>query len=591
MNCHWLNTELVREHLICDGFMRGYSKWFFHGEGSTLDRTNVCMESETEGQQFDDMDAMLRNGLGFNDFNAVEGDGDVGEHSEDVEKFYKLAADASQDLYPRSKMSKLQFIIKLLHVKFLGGWSNSSFDELLVLLKEAFPMEAQLPDNFHAASKIVKSLGLGYINIDACKNDCIQFRKEYENAKTCPSNTSRWKVEKTGIDGKRVHKVPQKVLRYFPLKKRLQRLFMSEKTASDMRWHAEGRTKDGLLRHPADSPAWKNLDQQCPIFGAESRNIRLALATDGFNPFGNMSVSHSTWPVVLIPYNPPPWLCMKQHNFILSLLIPGPTQPGNDMDVYFEPLVDELLDLFEQGVKTYDVSHDEWFQLRAAILYTITDLPGLGYVSGHPTSGKFACQHCHLNTCSLYLKKGMKTCYLGHRRFLPQNHSFRFDEKSFDGTKELRDAPVQPSGHDILKETENLNVVFGKAEKKKRKRKDDDNNDGGSTVIWKKRSCFFRLPYWEHLLVRHNLDIMHIEKNVCDNIVNTLLNVDRKSKDNLNSRLDLQSLGIKQDLHPVMQGTKVFLPPAAFSLSAHEKKLFYQVLKDVKFPDGYASNI
>ncbi|BAF12989.2 Os03g0714800 [Oryza sativa Japonica Group] len=245
------------------------------------------MESETEGQQFDDMDAMLRNGLGFNDFNAVEGDGDVGEHSEDAEKFYKLAADASQDLYPGSKMSKLQFIIKLLH--------------------------------------------------------------------------------------------------------------------------------------------------------------------------------------------------------------------------------------------------------------------------------------------------GMKTCYLGHRRFLPQNHSFRFDEKSFDGTKELRDAPVQPSGHDILKETENLNVVFGKAEKKKRKRKDDDNNDGGSTVIWKKRSCFFRLPYWEHLLVRHNLDIMHIEKNVCDNIVNTLLNVDRKSKDNLNSRLDLQSLGIKQDMHPVMQGTKVFLPPTAFSLSAHEKKLFYQV--------------
>lgn len=106
-----------------------------------------------------------------------------------------------------------------------------------------------------------------------------------------------------------------------------------------------------------------------------------------------------------------------------------------------------------------------------------------------------------------------------------------------------------------MKETENLNVVFGKAKKKKRKRKDDDNNDGGSTVIWKKRSYFFRLPYWEHLLVRHNLDIMHIEKNVCDNIVNTLLNVDRKSKDNLNSRLDLQSLGIKQDLHPFMQGT------------------------------------
>jgi len=57
------------------------------------------------------------------------------------------------------------------------------------------------------------------------------------------------------------------------LKKRLQRLFMSSKTACDMRWHSEGRTKDGLLQHPADSPVWKNFDATHLEFSSEVRNV------------------------------------------------------------------------------------------------------------------------------------------------------------------------------------------------------------------------------------------------------------------------------------------------------------------------------
>ncbi|KAK1364874.1 hypothetical protein POM88_040435 [Heracleum sosnowskyi] len=44
---------------------------------------------------------------------------------------------------------------------------------------------------------------------------------------------------------------------------------------------------------------------------------------------------------------------------------------------------------------------------------------------------------------------------------------------------------------------------------------------------------------------------MHIEKNVCDNIFGTLLNITGKSKDHLNARKDLQDLGIRKVLHPV----------------------------------------
>jgi len=69
---------------------------------------------------------------------------------------------------------------------------------------------------------------------------------------------------------------------------------MSSKIASDMQWHKEERVKEGLLCHLADSKAWKKLDEHYPLFSIEPRNVRLGLASDGFNPFGSTSISHST---------------------------------------------------------------------------------------------------------------------------------------------------------------------------------------------------------------------------------------------------------------------------------------------------------
>jgi len=88
-----------------------------------------------------------------------------------------------------------------------------------------------------------------------------------------------------------------------------------------------------------------------PQFATDSQNIRLAFATDGFNPFRTMNVSYSVWPGICIPFNFPPSMCMKQSNFILSYLI-----PGSDMDLYCQPLIYDLLDMFEHCVRTYDAS-------------------------------------------------------------------------------------------------------------------------------------------------------------------------------------------------------------------------------------------
>ena len=120
-------------------------------------------------------------------------------------------------------------------------------------------------------------------------------------------------------------------------------MYKSSKIVEGILWHHRDRVKDGILRHPANAKAWKEFDEQNPHFASEPRNVRFGLASDGFNPFGVMSTTHSTWPVLLIPYNVPPWLCMKQPSIILSMIILGEKALGMDIDAYLQPLIKELL--------------------------------------------------------------------------------------------------------------------------------------------------------------------------------------------------------------------------------------------------------
>ena len=213
-----------------------------------------------------------------------------------------------------------------------------------------------------------------------------------------------------------------KVLWYLPIKPRLKQLFSNPKNAKLLRWHAEDRKIDGKMRHVADSPQWKHIDNHYEEFGAEIRNIRFGLSSDGINPFGNMSSRHSTWPVLLCIYNLPPWLCMKRKYIMMPLLIQGPKQPGNDIDVYLEPLIDDMEKLWSKGVKVYDAYKKESFTLFAMIFCTISDFPAYGNLSGYGTKGEKACPVCEKDTHSRWLTNCKKTVYMGHRRSLPDEH-------------------------------------------------------------------------------------------------------------------------------------------------------------------------
>ena len=123
------------------------------------------------------------------------------------------------------------------------------------------------------------------------------------------------------------------------------------------------------MSHPSHGSEWKSFNDKHKEFAADPRNIRLGLASDGFNPFGHQSATYSMWPVLVIPYNMPPNVCTKESNYMMALLIPGPKSPGKDFDLFMEPLVEELQQLW-RGVLTRDLysSPPADFFLRAVII-------------------------------------------------------------------------------------------------------------------------------------------------------------------------------------------------------------------------------
>ncbi|TYK21879.1 uncharacterized protein E5676_scaffold494G00120 [Cucumis melo var. makuwa] len=181
----------------------------------------------------------------------------------------------------------------------------------LELLNEAFSNGVKLPVSYYEAKKRLRDLGMRYKSIHVCKFDCALFWKDYASLDKCPHcGESRYRLN----------------------------------------------DRKGILRHPADAEGWKHFDEQYPCFTSDARNVRLALSSDGFNPFGNMSISYSMWPVILIPYNLPPWKY-------------------------------ELNELWVDGIQTYDSFSASFFQLRAALFRTINDFPAYGDLSGWRTKG------------------------------------------------------------------------------------------------------------------------------------------------------------------------------------------------------------
>lgn len=322
--------------------------------------------------------------------------------------------------------------------------SISGYDALLKFIHDLLPKDSKLPNTFSESKKLLSGLGMPYEKIDACVNGCMLFRKEHKDKTACHICREPRYVQLDSEDSEtRSRPIARKVLRYLPIIPRLQRLYLAEESAKHMRYHKEGHHENPkLIIHPSDAEAWKHFDREYPEFAKEATNVRLGICTDGFTPFSFGTAPYSCWPVFVTPYNLPPGMCMKKENIFLSLVIPGPDHPGKNLDVYMQPLYDDLEKLWSERVVTYDSYTKKTFRLKACYFWSVSDFPALGMVSGHSTHGKFACPVCLGGLSAIWLAKGTKYCWFDcHRQFLPVEHAFRRSLKGFQKKKQVFNLP------------------------------------------------------------------------------------------------------------------------------------------------------
>src|SRR3954466_13746221 len=143
--------------------------------------------------------------------------------------------------------------------------------------------------------------------------------------------------------------------------------------------------------------------------------------------------------------------------------------------------------------------------------------------------------HCLANTESIYLGNCRKNVYLGHRRFLSTNHQCRKKGKHFKGEEDPRKKPAMRTGDHVLPMVNDLHIIFGKGPG----RLSVPNDAEGRAPMWKKKSIFWYLPYLKDLEVRSSINVMHMTKNLCVNLLG-FLGLYGRTKDTSEAQEDQQ---------------------------------------------------
>jgi len=227
----------IRSHLICEGISPTYTNWIWHGE---LAQMSTAADTESnDAQPTYRMEDMIHN-LGQEGFRQAH-----------ASYYEKLQTDSKMPLYLGcTTFTRLLAVLSLVNLKARFGWSDKSFTELLVLLKNMLPKDNMLLKSHYEAKKILCPVRMEYQKIHACPNDCILYRNHFAEMHNCPTcGVSRYKLnnDQCSDDGSTKNNHPAMVCWYLPIIPRFKRLFANAEDAKYLRWHAYGRIIDGLL--------------------------------------------------------------------------------------------------------------------------------------------------------------------------------------------------------------------------------------------------------------------------------------------------------------------------------------------------------
>ena len=254
------------------------------------------------------------------------------------------------------------------------------------------------------------------------------------------------------------------------------------------------------------------------------------------------------------------------------------------MGVFMEPLIDELVSAWEDGVWTYDRATKTPFKMHIWYQYSMHDFLAYEIFSGWCVHGKFPCPLCKDRLRFIWLKKGGKySSFDKHRQFLPPEHPFRQDTKNFTkGIVVTEPAPQMMTGAEVHAQIDAL----------------VENQEGDGFVgyseehMWTHKSGLTRLPYFDDLLMPHYIYVMHTEKNVAEALWGTIMETE-KSKDNPKARVDLAELCDRphQEMRAPGGGKTWKRPKADFVLTPRQRREVLQWIQTLMFPDGYAANL
>jgi len=247
----YCTTDVLKSHLIMHGFMDDYRCWNKHREkGLNEAELRDALEREirmgVEEEDQDDVNEADMLGLSDDDIMCqvenieemvrnVEGNADDEYNKGEMTKYKKMLEDSKKPLYPGSAVecTRLFAMVKLFWLKASNGWSDVSFKELLMVLKDMLPQGNLIPESVYEAKQIICPFGLEVEKVHACKKDYILYRgEEYADLTKCPvCGLDRFNRRRDGGDGVIVHGLPKKVFWYFPIIPRLKRWFANKKEA------------------------------------------------------------------------------------------------------------------------------------------------------------------------------------------------------------------------------------------------------------------------------------------------------------------------------------------------------------------------
>jgi len=200
--------------------------------GST---SSACNVHEVVNDNSNPYRNMVMNAMRMNQGNVSQCPIIEEEPNADTTRFFDLLKDSNEPLWDGCmNQSKLSAIAQVFTIKSDHGLSEASYDKIIEWAKSILLEGNKLKENFYTAKSMMKPLSLGYQKIDMYPNFCMIYYLENAELIECMTCGHSCYKPRTGM-GKNL--VAYKKLRCFPITPRLQKLFMSSKTAEHMTWH------------------------------------------------------------------------------------------------------------------------------------------------------------------------------------------------------------------------------------------------------------------------------------------------------------------------------------------------------------------